>query len=64
MADKARAWLAHGARLVWVVWPRRREVDVWGPGQIAAALTLAEGAMLQGEHVLPGFGFPIARAFA
>jgi len=64
MADKARVWLAHGAALVWVVWPRRREVDVWRPGQTAAALTLAEGAMLQGEDVLPGFSFPIARAFA
>lgn len=63
-ADKARVWLDHGSALVWVVWPRRREVDVWRPGQTAAPLTLAEGAMLQGEDVLPGFSFPIVRAFA
>src|SRR5947209_7575412 len=31
----AKAWLRlqRGARLVWVVWPTRRRVDVWIPGQ-------------------------------
>src|SRR5256714_6408015 len=31
MAAKARRWLDRGVRLVWVVWPRRRGVDVWQP---------------------------------
>ncbi|HEY8743938.1 MAG TPA: Uma2 family endonuclease, partial [Chloroflexota bacterium] len=29
MAAKARAWLAAGVHLVWVVWPCREQVDVW-----------------------------------
>lgn len=32
MATKARRWLDRGVSLVWVVWPRRREVDVWRAG--------------------------------
>ena len=31
VADKARLWLARGVRIVWVVWPRRRAIDVGRP---------------------------------
>ena len=32
LAAKARRYLAAGVRLVWVIWPRDRQVDVWRPG--------------------------------
>ena len=52
--DKARMWLAHGVRLVWVVHPDTRTVDVHRAGGPAA--TLAGGDALDGGEVLPGFG--------
>ena len=51
--DKARMWLAHGVRLVWVVHPDTRTVDVHRAGGPAA--TLADGDALDGGEVLPGF---------
>jgi Uma2 family endonuclease len=32
LAAKARRYLDAGVRLVWVIWPARREVDVWRAG--------------------------------
>src|SRR5437016_2021197 len=32
MAAKAQQYLRGGTRLVWIVWPGRREIDVWHPG--------------------------------
>jgi len=31
MKAKAERYLAGGTALVWVVWPKRRQVDVWRP---------------------------------
>jgi len=53
MGDKARQWLDRGARLVWVVWPERRELDVWTPGA-QEPQTLASDAMLDAGDVIPG----------
>lgn len=63
MDEKARLYLRCGTRLVWVVWPRRRTVDVWHPGD-AAPTTLTVDDTLDGEDVVPGFRFPLARLFA
>jgi len=65
MAAKALRYLLGGTRLVWVVWPERREIDVWRrtdvdqPGTI---LGLADA--LDGEKVVPGFTYPVADVFA
>jgi Uma2 family endonuclease len=64
---KARAWLAAGVRLVWVVWPRLRQVDVWQPDAQGAAQRvgiLELGDVLDGLDVLPGFTYPLADLFA
>lgn len=29
MADKAQRYLAAGVRLIWMVWPKQQQVDVW-----------------------------------
>jgi Uma2 family endonuclease len=60
MAARARRWLDRGVRLVWVVWPRRREMDVWRPGE-AAPRTLTAADTLDGGTVVPGFSIPVAR---
>jgi Uma2 family endonuclease len=60
MAAKARRWLDRGVRLVWVVWPRWREIDVWRPGA-AEPRTLTAADTLDGGTVVPGFSIPVAR---
>jgi Uma2 family endonuclease len=63
MGAKAWLWLQRGARLVWVVWPTHRQVDVWTPRQEVPA-TLNIGDALDGADVLPGFIFAVADLFA
>ncbi len=62
MAAKAQTYLAFGTRLVWVVWPRYRRVDVWRPGDDQPT-PLGMDDTLSGEDVVPGFTYPIARLF-
>jgi Uma2 family endonuclease len=60
LAARAGLWLSVGARLVWVVWPAAREVDVWQTSQPRPA-TLGGDDTLDGGDVLPGFSLPITR---
>lgn len=62
MAAKAKTYLTFGTRLVWVVWPLYRRVDMWHPGD-AVPVPPGIGDMLDGEDVVPGFTFPVARLF-
>lgn len=65
MAAKARLYLHGGTRLVWVVWPQRREIDVWRHGSANhPATTLGNDDTLDGEDVVPGFMLPVIVAFA
>ena len=59
--DKARMWLSHGVRLVWVVHPETRTVDVYRPNGDAA--TLGEDDSLDGLDVLPGFACEVSAVF-
>ena len=59
--DKARMWLSHGVRLVWVVDPAARSIDIHRPGE--ATVTLAEGGALDGGDVLPGFACEVSAVF-
>jgi Uma2 family endonuclease len=63
MNEKALLWLAAGVPLLWMIWPTRREVDVWIQGDAAPQVTLGEGDMLDGGAVLPGFHYPVADLF-
>ncbi len=62
MAAKAQFYLRLGTRLVWVIWPRHKRVDVWHPGDEAPA-ALGVDDTLDGEDVIPGFTYPISRLF-
>jgi Uma2 family endonuclease len=64
MAAKAQRYLAAGVRLVWVVWPARREVDAWQSGTDHPVRTLRVGEALDGLDVLPGFTYALADLFA
>jgi len=71
MAAKARRYLRGGTRLVWVLWPERREADVWRPDDLRTryqdmrpSTTLGVDDALDGEDVVPGFSLPLADAFA
>ncbi len=63
MGVKAKTYLSFGTRLVWVIWPRYKRVDVWRPGDEAPTPLGAED-MLDGEDVVPGFTYPIGRLFS
>ena len=59
--DKAWMWLSYGVRLVWVVQPETRTVDVYRPGRVV--VTLNEGDTLDGEDVLLGFTCAVREVF-
>lgn len=59
--DRARMWLSFGVRLVWVVHPDSRSVDVHRPGQPVE--TIDQDGDLDGHDVLPGFGRPVTSIF-
>jgi Uma2 family endonuclease len=56
------AWLAHGARAVWVVDPCTRTVTVRESGS-AAVRTFRDGDELDGGTVLPGFRVAVRTLF-
>ena len=59
---KANEWLQHGAKLVFVVNPRRRSVGVHRPGQPTRILGVDD--VLDGEDVVPGWRMPVRDLFA
>ena len=59
--DKAHMWLSHGVRLVWVVHPETRTVDLHRPDHEVA--TLADQDALDGLDVLPGFTCAVSAVF-
>ena len=59
--DKARMWLSYGVRLVWVVHPETRTVDVHRADHATA--TLGEDDALDGMDVLPGFSCAVKAVF-
>ena len=59
--DKALMWRQNGVRLVWVVYPDARTVDVHAEGR--PVTTLTEEDVLDGLDVLPGFTCPVSEIF-
>ena len=53
VSEKASMWLGFGVRLVWVVQPDTRAVDVYVEGDDKT--TIADSDFLDGGDVLPGF---------
>jgi len=63
MAEKAKTHLFYGTRLVWVIWPRYQQVDIWRPGDVEPSMTLGVTDTLDGEDIVRGFSYPIADLF-
>ena len=63
MAKKAQRYLAAGTQLVWIIWPKPHEIDVWRPGDTQPTQTLSVGETLDGGPVLPGFTYPVGDLF-
>ena len=59
--DKAHMWMNHGVRLVWVVQPETRTVDVYQANH--AVTTLSDQDSLDGLDVLPGFSCDVSAVF-
>jgi Uma2 family endonuclease len=60
--SKVHEYLSNGVRLVWVVFPLERAAAVHRSG--APSEILGESDALDGDEVLPGFRYPLARLFA
>ena len=59
--DKAHMWLSHSVRLVWVVHPETRTIDIYQP--VEAVVTLGEQEALDGLDVLTGFTCAVSAVF-
>lgn len=58
---KVGRWLEVGVRVVWLVWPQRRQVQVWH--EPTQAVTLGVDDTLTEPDLLPGFELPLRRLF-
>ena len=58
---KVAKYFARGTRLVWLVYPAKRQVDIYAaPEQMITVI----GGELDGGEVLPGFRLPLDEIFA
>ena len=61
VAEKVEEWLNGGTRMVVVADPRRRVATVHRPGR--ESVTLAEGEVLDGDDVVPGWRLVVGDLF-
>jgi Uma2 family endonuclease len=65
MSRKVALFFQHGTRLIWVVHPNDRKVDVYHPADDGAKIQfLGMDDTLDGGDVLPGFSLAIRELFA
>lgn len=60
MRESARFYLAHGSKVVWLVFPMQRIIEVYTSGEESI---LTENDTLTGGDVLPGFSLAVADVF-
>lgn len=61
LRDKARFYVGSGVRLVWLVFPRQKIVEVYRPDQPSQMLTVND--TLEDRDLLPDFSLPVADLF-
>ena len=62
MRDTAAYYLANGSRLVWLVYPNYRLIEVYRPDTDVEIL--GEEEILTGGDVLPGFELSVREVFS
>jgi Uma2 family endonuclease len=62
MRRKIRQYFAAGSHVVWLVYPDRREIEVWESAS-GAARVLGEQHVLEAPSLLPGFSCPVKSLF-
>ncbi|MSV35223.1 MAG: Uma2 family endonuclease [Bryobacterales bacterium] len=62
MRRKIRQYFAAGARLVWLVYPNTREIEVWESASSATRI-LGQDDLLEAPELLPGFSCPVKSLF-
>lgn len=60
LREKAQYYLANGGRMVWLVYPAQKLVEVYTADDV---VILTEADTLTGEDVLPGFALSVAEVF-
>jgi Uma2 family endonuclease len=63
MKQKLKEYFDSGARLVWMIYPKTRTVDVFEQLQDQPTRTLTEADVLDGGSVLPGFNIAVSEIF-
>ncbi|HMF57261.1 MAG TPA: Uma2 family endonuclease [Pyrinomonadaceae bacterium] len=61
VAEKINDYLSAGTRAVWIISPKRRTVSIHRAG--AETITLNENDLLDGQEVVPGFQYTVAKLF-
>ena len=61
MRERAQYYLAHGAKLVWLIYPAKRLVEVYRQNADSDILTADD--TLQGDDVLPNFALSVHEIF-
>src|SRR5215471_11999702 len=61
MRERAQYYLAHGAKLVWLIYPAKRLVEVYRQNADSDILTADD--TLQGDDILPGFALSVHEIF-
>jgi Uma2 family endonuclease len=61
MREKARYYLANGVKMVWLIFPEKRMVEVYAPD--ADVEILLEHETISGRDVLPGFTLAVRDVF-
>lgn len=59
--EKITIYLAAGVRLVWIISPKQRTLTIYRAN--TEPVTLNESDILDGQDVLPGFQYSVARIF-
>jgi len=62
VTEKVGKWLGAGVRLIWVIYPAWRSVQVHRSG--CEVRLLSESAVLEGDDVVPGFRMQVRELFA
>ena len=63
MRQKAKEYFGSGSRLVWMIYPKTRTVEVFEQLQEHPTRTLTESDILDGGAVLPGFSISVSEIF-